>query len=112
MMSVCFASNGTGNLHRVEGIMDSSKYPDILAKNITKFVKKLKLGRHWTFDDPKHISKSTKAWLEKKGWKVLEWPSQSPDLNLIDNLWWDLKTAVAAPKPKNIAGLEAIAHEG
>ena len=114
MLWGCFASNGTGNLHRVEGIMDSVKYQDILAKNVTLSVKKLKLGHHWTFqqdNDPKHASKSTKAWLEKKGWKLLEWPSQSPDLNPIENLWWDLKKAVAARRPKNIADLETIAHE-
>jgi len=32
---------------------------------------------------------------------------QSLDLNPIGNLWWDLKKAVAAHKPKNITGLEA-----
>jgi len=32
-------------------------------------------------------------------------------LNPIENLWWDLKVVVPANKPKNITGLEAIAHE-
>ncbi|KAF7645443.1 hypothetical protein LDENG_00204490, partial [Lucifuga dentata] len=52
------------------------------------------------------------VWRRKnKSWKILEWLSQSPDLNPIENLWWDLKKAVAARKPKNINELEAIAHE-
>jgi len=54
---------------------------------------------------PKHTSNSTKAWLQS--WNILQWPSQSPDLNPIENLCWDLKMVVAARKPKNITELEA-----
>jgi len=54
--------------------MDSIKYQEILGENITPSVKKLKLGRHWTFqqdNDPKLTSKSTKAWFQRK---LLEGP--------------------------------------
>jgi hypothetical protein len=33
-------------------------------------------------------------WLRNKSLNVLEWPSQSLDLNLIKQLWRDLKIAV------------------
>ncbi len=43
----------------------------------------LKMGRGWVFkhdNDPKYTAMATKEWLKKKHIKVLEWPSQSPDL--------------------------------
>lgn len=37
---------------------------------------------------------------------VLEWPNQSIELNLIENLWNDLKVAVHQRKPINLPSLE------
>uniref|UniRef100_A0A8C5MRA4 Transposase n=1 Tax=Leptobrachium leishanense TaxID=445787 RepID=A0A8C5MRA4_9ANUR len=110
----CFASAGTGKLQRVQGTMNSLQYQEILDDNVMQSVTNLRLGRRWTFqqdNDPKHTSKSTRAWLQIKGWNILEWPSQSPDLNPIENLWWDLKKAVVVRKPKNVTELEAFAHD-
>uniref|UniRef100_A0A3Q3KMZ5 Tc1-like transposase DDE domain-containing protein n=1 Tax=Monopterus albus TaxID=43700 RepID=A0A3Q3KMZ5_MONAL len=114
MLWGCVAASGTGNIARVEGRMDSTKYQQILEANITPSVKKLKLKRGWLLqqdNDPKHTSKSTMEYLKRRRLKVLEWPSQSPDLNIIENLWVDLKRAVHARRPKNITELEAFCKE-
>ena len=64
--------------------MDGAKYRRILDVNLLESAVNLKLGRRFTFqqdNNPKHEAKATLEWLNNKKINVLEWPSQSPDLN-------------------------------
>jgi transposase len=47
-------------------------------------------------------------WLWDKSLNVLEWPSQSPDLNPIEHIWKDLKIAVHQHSPSNRSEPERI----
>ncbi len=114
MLWGCFSAAGTGRLVAIEGKMNAAKYRDILDENLLQSAQDLRLGRRFTFqqdNDPKHTAKITKEWLHNNSVTVLEWPSQSPDLNPIEHLWRDLKMAVHQHLPSNLTELERICKE-
>ncbi|KAK3531747.1 hypothetical protein QTP70_027293, partial [Hemibagrus guttatus] len=111
MLWGCFSAKGPGRLICVKERTNGAMYREILSKNLLPSARALEMKRGWVFqhdNDPKHTARATK---EFKHFKALEWPSQSPDLNPIENLCRELKIHVAQRQPQNITALEEICME-
>lgn len=82
---------GVGKLHRVEGTVNTKEYIKILEDAFLDSISAqgLSINNYIFVQDnaPAHTSKETKKWLSEQNFKVLEWPPNSPDMNIIENVW-------------------------
>ena len=91
--------------------MNSEAYGAILSAHIQPNATKL-IGCRFTVqvdNDPKHPAKATQAFMKAKKWNILQWPSQSPDLNIIEHAFHLLKTRLKAERPTSKQQLKVAA---
>ena len=93
--------------------MDGPFYVEILRKHLLGGARK-QFGSCWRYqqdNDPKHTSKVAKQFLETEVPETIDWPSNSPDINPIENIWSILKRRVEKRKTSNIRELDQFLHE-
>ena len=96
--------------HSFINIMDGAYYVQILEDHLILNARK----QCWQLqqdNDPKHKSRTVKKYLDKEVQEVIDWPSNSPDINPIENLWSIIKRRVEKRRPTDLKELDKFLHE-
>ena len=90
---------GTGLLVRLHGKINTTVYKEILKKRVPNLRNPINQLAVFMQDNlPCHTAKSVKTFLSKEDVTVMAWPTQSTDMNPIEN---GCKLLNEKPKEKN-----------
>ena len=95
----CFSWHGVGPLVVVEENMDSDVYVNVLANNLIPWVRNNPNIIFQQDRAPCHMSSYTTWWMSTHGILLLDWVSQSPDINPIEHIWDHLDRQIRKRKP-------------
>jgi hypothetical protein len=90
----CISYYGVGTLTPVVGNLNSEKYINILDDYLLPVIAQPFPTSPYIFQEdnvPCHESRRTNQWKTKNDISTLEWSPQSPDLNIIENVWKVIK---------------------
>ena len=90
----CITYEGVGTLTVVDGNINAQKYIEVVYNFVWPVIARYFLDDNYVFLDdnaPVHGACVVKEYMDETDLHGMEWPAQSPDLNVIQNVWHNIK---------------------
>lgn len=110
----CMSSAGVGRLEFIDSTMNKEVYLDLLKQNLLQSAEDLGIRDTFRFyqdNDPKHKSGLVQTWLIWNCPHLVQTPAQSPDLNVIENVWHILEINIRKHHISSVQTLKAALKE-
>ena len=112
----CISYYGVGTLKVVNGNMNSDNYFEVLNEWLWPVVARHFANRRWIFQEdnsPCYVSLHSNHLKQENKVNTLPWPAQSPDINIIENVWEVLKHRVQrwTNEIRNASDLERVVQD-
>ncbi|CAF4713909.1 unnamed protein product [Rotaria sp. Silwood2] len=109
--------HGLGPLVIYDGPLNSVKYIDILEHHLSAALQKFPSQQSqkilYQQDNARpHVSAQTQEYLKEQRVKLIPWPANSPDLNIIENIWSILDQKLLKVNINNMDDLKTALQSG